>query len=171
MWRGTARHNPLREKLIAVHRNTPNCDIEGTNRRTEKFEGSQPKISLESQLRNKFLISLEGIDVATNLKWIMNSNSLCFMPKPRRESWFLESWPKQGEHYVELADDFSNLEEKIDYFFSCSSEAEDIVANAQAYCRNFKNFHREEALGILVAARYFHFCQEANFNHAALQPH
>lgn len=37
-------------------------------------------MSVEDQKRYRYIVSLEGYDVATNLKWIMNSNSLCLMP-------------------------------------------------------------------------------------------
>ena len=56
-------------------------------------------------------MSLEGIDVATNLKWIMSSNSLCFSPKLRYETWFMEGKLVPGVHFVEVRDDFDDLAE------------------------------------------------------------
>ena len=73
-----------------------------------------------------------------------------------------------GEHYVQLADDFSDLEEKIEYYSAHTSEAQDIVANAQAYCRTFQDLGREEEIGILVAAKYFHLCQDNDFSYPAV---
>lgn len=170
LWRGTVANNPLRQALVERHRNTPNCDVKGTNRRTKKYEGSVPKISILEQLQCKFLISLEGNDVATNTKWIMNSNSLCLMPRPRRESWFGEGRLVPGMHYVPLADDFSDLEEKIDHYASHPDEAREIVARAQAYCRLFQDRKRDEWIGILVAAKYLHFCLDAEFQDPGRPP-
>ena len=50
----------------------------------------RPKLSILEQLEYKFVLCLEGNDVATNLKWVMSSNSLAVMPKPRYETWFME---------------------------------------------------------------------------------
>jgi len=44
---------------------------------------ARPKMSIDEQLKYKFVLSLEGNDVATNLKWIMSSNSVCIMPRPK----------------------------------------------------------------------------------------
>ena len=51
-------------------------------------------------LQHKFLLSCEGNDVATNLKWVLASNSCVLMHPPRFESWLLESQLKPMVHYV-----------------------------------------------------------------------
>ncbi|ENT7385234.1 hypothetical protein ACXLUW_000800 [Campylobacter coli] len=38
-------------------------------------------LSKKEQMKYKFIISLEGNDVASNLKWEMNSNSLVLAPQ------------------------------------------------------------------------------------------
>lgn len=73
-------------------------------------------LTIEEQLGYQFIVSVEGIDVATNLKWIMASNSLCLMRRPRFETWFMEGTMIPGYHYVELRDDFSDLPEKVAYY-------------------------------------------------------
>ena len=37
---------------------------------------------ISEQLCYKFIFCIEGADTATNIKWVMSSNSLCVMPKP-----------------------------------------------------------------------------------------
>ncbi len=112
-------------------------------------------MSIDEQLRNKFIISIEGNDVATNLKWIMSSNSLCLMRRPRFETWFMEGALVPGHHYVLLKDDFSDLEEKLDYYRSSPEEAIGIIQNANAYVEQFKDPVLEQLLGVLVMQRYF----------------
>lgn len=84
-------------------------------------------MSITDQLKYKFVISLEGNDVATNLKWIMLSNSVCFMRKPRVESWFMEGSLIPNHHYVLLDDEFSDLEDKIDYYSKHTDKALAII--------------------------------------------
>ena len=63
-------------------------------------------------LNYKFILCLEGNDVASNLKWVMSSNSIAVMPKPKYETWFMEGKLKGNVHYIEIKDDYSDLEEK-----------------------------------------------------------
>ena len=45
------------------------------------------------------------------------------MPQPVFEGWFMQGQLKPNYHYVLLKDDYSDLEEKIDYFASNTDEA------------------------------------------------
>ena len=112
-------------------------------------------ISIKKQMKYKFILSLEGYDVATNLKWIMNSKSLCFMPKPTCESWFMEGTLIPNFHYVEIKNDFSDLEEKIKYYITNVKECKKIIRNANEYVNQFKDKDREHIIEILVLDKYF----------------
>lgn len=112
-------------------------------------------LSVQEQLKYRYIISIEGIDVATNLKWAMASNSLVMMRKPRFETWFMEGTLIPGVHYVELEDDFSDLEEKIVYFNNNVDEALLIINNAHQYVDQFLNIEKEKLLSVLVAKKYF----------------
>jgi len=72
-------------------------------------------MTIDEQLEYKFILSLEGNDVATNLKWIMSSNSLAFMPRPKYETWFMEGNLVPNHHYILIKDDYSDLEERLKY--------------------------------------------------------
>ena len=52
---------------------------------------------------------VEGVDVATNLKWVMSSNSIAVMPKPEIESWFMEKTLIPDFHYIEIKKDYSEF--------------------------------------------------------------
>ena len=47
-------------------------------------------MTINEQLHYKFILCSEGNDVASNLKWVMSSNSIAVMPKPKFETWFME---------------------------------------------------------------------------------
>ncbi|WP_036830286.1 glycosyl transferase family 90, partial [Photobacterium sanctipauli] len=94
-------------------------------------------------------------DVATNLKWAMSSNSLCVMPKPKYETWFMEGTLKAGVHYIEVADDYSDLEEKLSYYIAHTQKAQKIITNANEYVAQFKNKEREDLISFLVLKKYF----------------
>ena len=54
--------------------------------------------------------------MASNLKWVMSSNSVAVMPRPRYETWFMEGSLVPGYHYIEIKTDFSDLIEKMEYY-------------------------------------------------------
>ena len=53
------------------------------------------------------ILKKEGVDVATNLKWVMSSNSIAVMPRPKIESWFMENKLIPEKHYIEIKEDLS----------------------------------------------------------------
>ncbi|WP_158285653.1 glycosyl transferase family 90 [Pseudohoeflea suaedae] len=153
VWRGGI-HNRLRTALVRRHAGNPAADVGHIG---EPFEGIAPKsfMTREEQMAYRYIISVEGNDVATNLKWIMASGSVCLMTRPRFETWFLESRLVPDLHYVELADDFSDLDEKIDALEADPDRALRIVANANAYVRHMADRKLERIVSLLVLQKYF----------------
>jgi nucleoside-diphosphate-sugar epimerase len=84
------------------------------------------KLSTQEQLQSKFIISIEGNDVATNLKWILYSNSVVIMPKPTICSWIMEDKLISGTHYIEIKSDYSDLEEKYKWCLNNLEECKKI---------------------------------------------
>lgn len=146
---------PHRRRFVENFYRHPGMDIGDTKPEHRGLPGWKPYMSIRDQLRHKFIVSIEGNDVATNLKWIMSSNSLCLMRRPRYETWFMEGTLKPDIHYGLLSDDFSDLPEKIDYFLSRPDHAREIVHNANRYVEQFRADQRERLLCLLVLERYF----------------
>lgn len=114
-----------------------------------------PFMSIDDQLKYKFILSIEGTDVATSTKWIMSSNSLLFMTKPKFETWLMEGMLIPNYHYVQVKDDYSDLEEKINYYINNTQEAENIIRNANSYITQFKDKNSEDWLHLKILERYF----------------
>ncbi len=114
-------------------------------------------ITLREHLKYKFIMALEGNDVASNLKWIMSSNSIAVMPKPTCETWFMEGTLIANYHYIEVAADFSDLEERVNYYISRPELAEEIILNANEYVNQFKNDKKEDLISFMVLQQYFDY--------------
>jgi len=99
VWRG-ACYQEHRKTFFRQCGNINTCDIADTSRHTEKSILGKPKsyLSVKEQLQFKLIFAIEGNDVASNLKWIMGSNSIPVMPKPKYETWFCESINKRKTH-------------------------------------------------------------------------
>ncbi|MGM0925017.1 MAG: glycosyl transferase family 90 [Pseudomonadota bacterium] len=153
VWRGAA-HQPHRKEFLEKFFHNSCCNVGATDKKPETVSYRKPLMSLEEQLKYKFIVSIEGNDVATNLKWIMSSNSLCFMRAPRYETWFMEGGLVPGRHYVCLKDDYSDLEEKMKYYLDNEDEALFIIENAKEHAEKFYDSEMERLISMLVFQKY-----------------
>lgn len=71
-------------------------------------------LNKKEQMKYKFIISLEGNNVASNLKWAMNSNSLVLASKIACQTWFIEGTLKPNYPFALI--DNENLPAVIEYF-------------------------------------------------------
>lgn len=148
---------PHRKRFLKMYFDHPLCDVGQTNKDVEKGHEEWVKdfLSLSDQLQYKFICCIEGNDVATNLKWVMSSNSLAVMPRPRYETWFMEGSLIPNYHYVEIKPDYSNLIERMKHYIEHPEEAEAIIAHCHEYIRQFKDARKEKIISLLVLKKYF----------------
>ncbi|MEM9426606.1 MAG: glycosyl transferase family 90 [Pseudomonadota bacterium] len=158
VWRGTPL-NAQRQSLVRTFYDHPTFDIGHTRQNVDDLP---PKAALShgEQKAFKFFVSLEGNDVATNLKWGMASNMLVMSPQPRFETWFMEGLLEPGKHFVLLRDDLSDLEEMVDYFTAHTTEAEEIIRNAHDWIKHFTDPLKERIIEARVLERYFRLSEQ-----------
>lgn len=89
-------------------------------------------LSLDEMLRYKYLLMLEGNDVATGLKWAMASNSVVVMPRPTKETWLFEGLLRPYVHYVPL-DDPADAPGVLRWMRAHDAECANISANARKW--------------------------------------
>ena len=157
VWRGAAYQVHRKEFLNkCYHLSSGNFG----NTAVSKNKGIQfqrPRMSIKQQLEYKFIISLEGNDVASNLKWILSSNSVCMMPKPKFESWFSEGKLVANKHYIEIKDDYSDLEERFEEFNNDIDACEHIIKNANKFTREFYSKRKMLEIARMTAMKYMEF--------------
>jgi Glycosyl transferase family 90 len=154
LWRGKT-NQPERQVFLESFFHDPLFDIGDTSKKSIGSIYAKPFMSIPQQLTYKYLLSIEGYDVATNTKWIMASNSLCFMRKPRYETWFMEGKLIPGYHYVLLKDDYSDIKEKVEFYENNPDKAEQIIHQAHEWVEQFYDDKRELLISLLVMYRYF----------------
>ncbi|MFV8430393.1 glycosyl transferase family 90 [Vibrio owensii] len=137
----------------------PMMDAGQSNPSQEHPEWQKDFMSIQEQLKYKFIICLEGNDVATNLKWAMSSNSVVVTPKMRFETWFMEGTLQPGVHYVEVKDDWSDFDEKINYYLENPDKAEAMIENAHRHVAQFQDEQLESLICIKTLEKYFKLCQ------------
>ena len=150
---GTQQH---RLKFLEMYINHPMCNVGKVNNNGEYNNLLKGIMTLDEQLDYKFVLCLEGNDVATNLKWVMSSKSLAVMTIPKYESWFMEGTLIPDYHYVCIKDDYSDLEERLRYFMENEDKARGIIRNANNYIEQFRVKPREDIISLLVLEKYFY---------------
>ncbi len=147
---------PHRERFWEMYFGHPMCNLGNTNKKLDRHpEWLVKPMSIDGHLDYKFILCLEGNDVASNLKWVMSSNSLAVMPRPKYETWYMEGTLIPDYHYVEIKPDYSNLEERLKYYISHPEEAQAIIDNAHEYANQFRRRKTERITGLMVLQKYF----------------
>ncbi len=154
VWRGDIRNNSQREYFVKNFYRTPLFDIGQTSPKQD-VAWMKSFMSIKDQLDFKFIFCLEGKCISTNLYWAMSSNSVCVMPKPKYESWFMEGKLEDGVHYIEVKDDFSDAQEKIEFYNNNNDKCLEIIQNAQKFVKQFKNAKQERLIQLLILKQYF----------------
>ena len=155
IFRGVVRAKPKRIALFEKFFGRPGFDLGDTSSRPVRPEWSVGKISIHDHLRHRYILCIEGNDVASNLKWVMSSNSLAVMPRPQYETWFQEGLLVPGVHYAEIRPDYEDLPEKVAWYDAHPEEAERIIAAAHAWVARFSDPARERLVSLRVLDRYF----------------
>ena len=156
IFRGDINEKPHRVRFMEMYYGHPAVEAGVIGPLGDRpAEWAAPQISLWEHLRYKFILAIEGNDVASNLKWIMSSNSVAVMPRPKYETWFMEGTLVPERHYIEIRPDYADLIEKMEYYARHPEEAERIVRHAQEYVARFRDWRRERLVSLLVLEKYF----------------
>jgi hypothetical protein len=150
-----AVHQEHRKVFYEKYFHHPLCDLGQINKNGGNQQWIKPKSSLKEHLGYKFILSLQGNDVATNLKWIMSSNSIAVMPRPTMETWFMEGKLQGGKHFIEIKPDYSDLEEQLNFYIANPEKCLEIINNANHYCAQFFDKNLEGYCSLKVLEKYF----------------
>ncbi len=159
VWRGSG-FQPNRLHLLDAHRWNTSCDIGMTKPRTGNASYLVQPMTVKDQLDYKFVLCPEGNDVATNLKWVMSSKSLAVMPVPKFETWFMEGKLVAGQHFIDVSDDYSNLDERMEYYLTRPKEAMEVSREANEHVSQFIDSKREYLISLMVFRKYLAGCNE-----------
>ncbi|KAH7319226.1 glycosyl transferase family 90-domain-containing protein [Rhexocercosporidium sp. MPI-PUGE-AT-0058] len=115
VWRGAVKTNKFRRDLIKVTNGKTWADVKGIawQDATElKAQDHGKAISIPEHCLYQFLIQTKGHSYSGRGKYLQNCNSVVIIPK---RNWIEphHSLLKSGENFVEVKEDFSDLEETI----------------------------------------------------------
>jgi hypothetical protein len=113
------------------------------------------KCNIDTFLKYKYILSVEGNDKDSGIQWKLNSNSLVFMAKPTKFSWLMEDKLIPNYHYILVKDDFSDIFEKYQWCEANTESCLQIIKNANLYMSMFSDIQKEEWIEKQVLKEYF----------------
>lgn len=148
IWRGASTgygNEDENDRFILVSKHHKNHNI-GFSKLVQgrKWENYlKDKLTIKEQLNYKYILVVEGNDVATSLKWVLKSNSIPFMKNPKKETWLMEGLLKPYVHYIPLNSDFSDLDEKIHWANENNDKVLEISENGKSFMQTFEDEEAE----------------------------
>ena len=154
IWRGATTGQEQRVALVQRYFDKYDVGFSSVKQKPEFVAYKRPSVSIGEQLKNKFIISLEGNDVASNLRWVLSSNSVPIMKKPYWQSWIMEERLEPTIHYLELNEDLSNLEEILDWAKANDDRCFEIAQNGKRYMSQFLDEENDLAVQKLLLEEF-----------------
>ena len=138
-WRGGASglERPIiRHRVAAALYHHPSTDVKISRQWGWENGKSIPdrlfseRVSFSEHFRYKYILIVDGNMIASNHQWVFGSGSVPIMVShPENRYWF-QRFMVPGVHYVEVAYDLSDLNDKIDWLLENDDAAREIVQNA-----------------------------------------
>lgn len=145
IWRGAdTGYAGQRKKLIEKVFSLDTAEIDMAfgpvllNAESRKF--SREWLTPSQLMENKYLLSLDGNDVASGLKWMLYSNSVVFMPETQFETWGMESALLPYIHYIPLHSNLSNLADQLKWARENNDACKSISLQATSYMQQFYGY-------------------------------
>lgn len=154
IFRGYTHGKPERRRFLEQWFGKPGFDLGDTDA-GHPSPWYKPPISIPKHFGYKFVLTLEGNDVASALQWVIASGCVPVMPRPTAEGWLMHSKLIPGKHYIEISPDFSDAGEKIAYYINHPEEAEKISMESRKFAEKFFDRRRELIISLLVMEKYF----------------
>ena len=101
-------------------------------------------ISLNEMLQYKGIVLLGGEADVETINWSLFSNSVLLTPPPTVTSWTMEELLEPWVHYIPLAPDGSDVEEKVQWMLDHDAEAREIARRGHVWILDLV-FHPDAA--------------------------
>jgi len=168
-WRGIASGNPgdnVRIHTVLRLRNHPHANVKlltpnqndirsgplADLKNTEVYDTRQP---IQQFVNHKYTLVLDGACIASSLQWAFASGSVPILVTHPGNDWWFKRYLEPMKHYVPVAYDLSDLEERIEWLLTHDEEARTIAENAVAFSQyylsaGFQQYHLANEIDIVI---------------------
>lgn len=154
VWRGATTGQITRESFVKNYFGKYNIGFSSIKQKPHLSSFTRSKVSIAEQLQYKYIVSLQGNDLASNVRWVLMSNSVPIMHKPAWTSWTMEDNLVPKVHYLELNEDLSNLEELIQWANENEEACQEIAENGKLYVSQFLDRKYDDQIRMMLLEAY-----------------
>ena len=132
------------QSLVDAKLTTSRGKIENMTAINGKVNVLGKRMGMKEQLKYKMIISLQGNDVSSGLKWNLLSRSVVLMPPPTLASWAMEDYLEPWVHYVPLDSPLTweDISAKVRWVLEHDLEAQRIAAAGSLWIQDLL-FHEQ----------------------------
>ena len=110
--------------------------------RFSKLNFEDKKTSMEDQMKYKYILDIDGFSNTWDATvWKLYSGSVLLKVKGKWKQWYYDEL-KEWEHYVPVENDFSDLNDKIEWCIYNEDKCIEITENARLFVMNKLNWNR-----------------------------
>lgn len=111
------------------------------------------RLSIKEQLKNKFILAIDGNDGPSNLFWALMSNSLVLKVQSEWETALCVGL-KEWVHYVPVLNEPEDIKEKVKYLLKNNDKCLEIINNAHEHMNKMNNKSNRQLLDKLTILNY-----------------
>lgn len=102
----------------------------------KKYISMKKPISMQNQLKYKYILNIPGNSAAYRLSFLLRSGSVILNVQSENTLWWESLW-EVNKHYIPIKSDLSDLKEKIKWCRDNDDKCLKIVANAKAFADKY----------------------------------
>ena len=130
---GSLRHKF--NEIYSKYKNKSEINVLNTN-----WDNNENKMSIKELLTHKYIVVIQGNDVATSLPWVMYSNSVPFILEPiLKESWAMQGLLIPYKHYIPITLYNNSVINAYKYCQNNPIKCNNIAQNGKRYMKQFKD--------------------------------
>jgi len=142
-------------KLLVPHRNGIQTGPLSDSSNTDLYDSRQP---VQEFIKYKYNLIIDGACIASSLQWAFASGSVPILITHPGNNWWFKRYLEAMKHYVPVAYDLSDLEERIEWLVTHDDEARTIAENAVAFSKyylssDFQRYHLANELEHVIRAQ------------------
>jgi Glycosyl transferase family 90 len=170
-WRGIASGEPgvnVRTEAVLRLHNNPHADakllvphenniktgplVDTTN--TDFYDSRRP---IQEFVNHKYNLVLDGACIASSLQWAFASGSVPILVTHPGNDWWFKRYLEPMKHYVPVAYDLSDLEERLEWLVTHDEDARAIAENAVTFSQyylsaGFQQYHLANEIQSVISA-------------------
>jgi hypothetical protein len=114
---------------------------------------------MQDFVNHKYNFIIDGACIASSLQWAFASGSVPILITHPGNDWWFKRYLEPMKHYVPVAYDLSDLEERLEWLVTHDEEAQAIAENAVAFSQyylsaGFQQYHLAKEIDIVINAPY-----------------